>query len=399
MGTPSYVVNWEELIGQLEDKIEVTINGDFNFDLGPLEAILGQYFPDILELLRALVEQTKRTGIQRMQGVSKQVMASGDYRFILRPESDILLTGLTYAQSQYICDDTFDLVVASREGVEIPLFLGLSVKDSLQQKFFARFFPVPSGYEVVVILHAASGGKDAWVDFEYLDLDVPVETGTVMIRYLANGSRDQIVLGEESKSYPYGLNTVGNIKNFTGYRQKPPVARVVYLSGETPIKVVEFWYEQTGDIAHDYDIKVTLRWESNSSVDLDLHGYINHRREWGVNFTQKEYFASADDKLWLDFDYRKHGPNGYEVEGEVITVLGFAGEMLSIQLDNFNGGSLRSDPVLEVAIDGKDLVQRVVIPRALLNLWSTGKVWVCDIELASQSVLPKLVSITEMGVF
>ena len=165
MGVPSYVVNWDELIGGLEDKIQVNINGDFNFDFGPIEDVLNQYFPDILEILKALAEQTKKTGEQRITGQEQRIYSAGDYTFTFRPESDIMLTGLTYGQSKYGCDESYDLIISGPDGAEIKLFDRVPVKDTLQQKLFARFFPVPAGYEVNVILHAADGGKVGWVDF------------------------------------------------------------------------------------------------------------------------------------------------------------------------------------------------------------------------------------------
>lgn len=396
---PVYVVNWKKLIDGLEDKIQVSINGDFNFDFTPIEDVLNQYFPDILEILKALAEQTKKTGIQHISGQSKQINSAGDHTFTYRPESDILLTGLTYAQSRYGCDESYDLIVTSPDGVSIKLFDKVPVKDTLQQKLFARFFPVPEGYEVKVILHAVDGGKTGWVDFEYLDLAVPEETGTVIIRYMAKGTRDVIKLGEETRTQPYGLQTVGNIKNFDHYVQKPPTARVVHLSKEQPTKIIEFWYEATGDIAHDYDLKFTLRWDSNSSCDMDLHAYLNHNKEAGVMFSRPEYALSDTEKLWLDFDYRNHGSNGYETEPEVITVLGCKGSILSVQVENYNSGNLRADPVLEISTADGERIKSLTLPKRLFALGSTCRAWICDIDLTSQAITEKMQAIGIMGAF
>lgn len=399
MGIPVYVTNWKKLIDGMQDKIQVNINGDFNFDFGPIEDVLNQYFPDILEILKALAEQSKKTGMQQIKGQSEQIHSAGNHTFTFRPESDILLTGLTYAQSKYSCDETYDLIVTSPDGVSIKLFDKVPVKDTMQQKLLARFFPVPVGCTVKVVLHAVEGGKTGWVDFEYLNLEEPTETGTVIVRYMAKGSRDFIVLGEETKTLSYGLHTVGNIKNFAGYAQKNPTARNVYLSAAEPTKIIEFWYEQTGDIAHDYDIKFTLRWDSNTRCDLDLHGYLDHNRDMGVWFRHAEYSESETDKLWLDFDFVLHGPNGYETQPEVITVLGCKDKTLSIQVENFNNGNLRDNPVLEISTMDGEMLETITIPKTMFGLATLDKVWVCDIDLSTRTITKKLTAIENMGTF
>ena len=198
---------------------------------------------------------------------------------------------------------------------------------------------------------------------------------------------------------PYGLQTVGNIKNFAGYAQKQPVARVVHLSAEQPTKIIEFWYEQTGDIGHDYDLKFTLRWESNSTCDLDLHAYLDHSKDAGVMFKNKTYSLSETDKLWLDMDHLAHGPNGYETEPEVITVLGCAGHTLSLEVDNYNTGNLRSDPVLEISKADGEMLQSISIPFKQLTFGSTGMIWICDVDLCSRAITEKLIPVKDTGVF
>ena len=55
--------------------------------------------------------------------------------------------------------------------------------------------------------------------------------------------------------------------------------------------------------------------------------------------------------MWLDYDFTRHGPNGYEEEPEVLTVLGFKRSILSIQLQNFNSRELTEDALIEIATD------------------------------------------------
>lgn len=401
MGTPSYVINWNELIDELQRKIQINLDGDFNFNIKPIEDVLKQYFPDILELLKALVEQTKKTGQQHITGQHQKMISAGNYAFTLIPESDILLTGLTYGQSVYNCEDYYDLVIRGADGAEIKLFEQVSVKDTVQQKLLARFFPVPAGYEVTVILHAVSGGKTGWVDFEYLDLQVPEETGTIIIRYLTQGHDDIEVLAEERRILPLGVQSVANVKTFEGLTPKMPVVKVVFLSSKELTKVVEFWFVPDNGIGHDYDLKVTLRWEDNSTCDLDLHAYLDHNKASGVWYGCKTYESSEHDKLWLDYDYQYHGADGYEADPEIITVLGCKNQVLSIAVDNYNKGSLREDPLVEISTAEGEVLKQMTIPRRLLNLGetSTGKVWLCDIDLSTGDITKMMQAVEEMGVF
>ena len=180
------------------------LDGGVNLDLSSLE----KYFPDIIELLKALVDNTKKSsGTQKMKGYHKQVISNKAYTFLFTPEEDVMLTGITYAQSIYKCDDRFDLIVVNDSGEELTLFDGLYVKDAMQHKLFQVFFPVPKGYEVKLVMHNQSARtKDVWVDFEYLGVkSLDATKGTVIIRYLAEGENDFDLLAEETLSLNLGV--------------------------------------------------------------------------------------------------------------------------------------------------------------------------------------------------
>ena len=50
---------------------------------------------------------------------------------------------------------------------------------------------------------------------------------------------------------------------------------MISLTTEEPTRIVEFFYEKNqSDIGHAYDLKVTLRWENNSPVDIDMYDYM-----------------------------------------------------------------------------------------------------------------------------
>ena len=398
MSLPSYVLNWDELINALKG-----MDGGLNLDFSSLTELLEKYFPDIIELLKALVDNTKKpSGTQKMKGYHKQVISNKAYTFLFTPEEDVMLTGITYAQSIYKCDDRFDLIVVNDSGEELTLFDGLYVKDAMQHKLFQVFFPVPKGYEVKLVMHNQSARtKDVWVDFEYLGVkSLDATKGTVIIRYLAEGENDFDLLAEETLSLDLGVHTISNIKDFEGYTKLEPTVKMISLTTEEPTRIVEFFYEKNqSDIGHAYDLKVTLRWENNSPVDIDMYGYIDQNHNRQVNYRQKEYFETEEDRMWLDYDFTRHGPNGYEEEPEVLTVLGFKRSILSIQLQNFNSRELTEDALIEIATDRGTILETITISKSLLNQSSTRNLYVCDINLETRAITQLNKSIGSVGEF
>lgn len=385
MSLASYVLNWDELINALKG-----MDGGLNLDFSSLTELLEKYFPDIIELLKALVDNTKKPdGAQKMKGYYKQVISDKAYTFLFTPEEDVMLTGITYAQSIYKCDDRFDLIVVNDLGEELKLFDGLYVKDAMQHKLFQVFFPIPKGYEVKLVMYNQSARtKDVWVDFEYLGVKgLDATQGTVIIRYLTEGETDFEVLGEETLSLDLGVHTISNIRDFEGYTKLEPTVKMISLTTQEPTKIVEFFYEKNqSDISHPYDLKVTLRWENSSPVDIDMYGYIDQSHDRQVNYRQKEYFETEEDQMWLDYDFTSHGSNGYEEEPEILTVLGFKQSILSIQLQNFNSRELTEDALIEISTDTGTILETITISRALLNQGSTRNLYVCDINLETRAI-------------
>lgn len=403
MSTGITVLNWNELLAYLKDMIQIKIEGDFNLDFSEIEELLNQYFPDIIELLKALVDNTKKPdGIQKMKGYHKQVISNQVYEFVLSTDEDIMLTGITYAQSIYKCNDRFDLVVINDIGEELKLFDSLYVKDAMQHKLFQVFFPVPKGYEVKLVMHNESAVvKDVWVDFEYLSVKGlnPV-MGTVIAKYITEGLSDFVVLDEENLTLEFGVHTIHNTKNFEGYIRQEPTSKMITLREDEPTRIVEFFYKKDElDVGHAYDIKVILRWENDTSTDIDLYGFIDRDRSRCVSYRQKEYFETEKDKLWLDYDFMAHGPNGYEEQAEVLTILGFNTETLSIQLQNYNSRELTQDVLVEVSkVDGA-ILSTHSISKDLFNQGSTRNVHVCDVNIGSRKVLEDIKAIGSVGEF
>lgn len=151
-----------------------------------------------------------------------------------------------------------------------------------------------------------------------------------------------------------------------------------------------------GDVTHDYDYKFLLRWEDNSEADLDFHGFIGYNNSKHVSYEQKEY-TDGTNKVWLDYDYTSHGPNGRDDQPEVITVQGFTSSMLSLQIHNYNGETLNEDVTVEIRRDTGTLIKKYSIPASALS----GKTsyWVCDVNLSSGSTTDRMKAISSVGQF
>ena len=401
MSTGMLVLNWNELIEALQDKINIMIDGDISVDFSNLSSLFEKYFPDIIELLKAIMNNNKRPeGIQKAKGLHQKVMGSSSYTLRYTPREDVLMTGITYSQSLFTCDDTFDLKIVSPQGKELLLMDGVYVKDGMQHKLFQCFLPIPQGYEIKLDIHNNSGNaKDVWVDFEYLGVKkLSPDEGTLTIRYLGRGIDDYVLLNQENQQLPLGIHTIVNNKQFDGYKAQAPQTKMITLSEQEPIRILEFYYEDLEDITHPYDVKITLRWENNSCVDLDLHAFVNHKENEKVGYNRKEFFVSEDDKLWLDYDYTAHDETGYDKQPEVITALGFKNSTLSVQINNFGSRELTQDIQVTVEARGRNL-RTYNISKDYFNQGSTRAYYVCDINLNQFIVSDKLKVIEKVGVF
>lgn len=166
MSAPSYVINWEELLEILGDKLEINIA---DIDLGDLEDYLKEQFEIVIDLLKQILEPMKDKGIQRIHSISNHIPAVvAPYRFTTTFETDVLVTGVTYSQSAWKYQDNWDLVV---DGVV--LFEEVGTKEIGESKQMNVFYYVPAGKEIDIILHNDSGNSRlVWFDIEYIDLSI-----------------------------------------------------------------------------------------------------------------------------------------------------------------------------------------------------------------------------------
>ncbi|MGG1263832.1 hypothetical protein [Brevibacillus laterosporus] len=203
---------------------------------------------------------------------------------------------------------------------------------------------------------------------------------------------------DDQNTLKYGLvgfrNNCGNLRNAThGYVDIPtnglynPPQPVPQPPSPPPVDP---------NISHNYDLKFILRWQDNIGTDLDMHAYLNHLFSNRVWYGEKEY-GSENDKMWLDFDYTIHGDTGRKDQPEIITVLGFKSSILSIQIINFNGKSITEDVTLDVVDIKQSILKSYTIPAYAL----TGRqnYWVCDVNLATKSVIDKMKNIPSIGTF
>lgn len=151
------------------------------------------------------------------------------------------------------------------------------------------------------------------------------------------------------------------------------------------------------DIEHEYDVKFVLRWQNNTPTDLDFYAYLDKNASRRVFYGSKEY-GSGDNKMWLDYDYIGHGPIGREHEPEIITVLGFKTSVVSIQINNFNAGTLNEEVTVEIFDREQNLLRRYSIPFYHLS-GGRKSFYVCDVNLSDLSITDKMREIPSVGTF
>jgi hypothetical protein len=162
MSIPVYVVNFDELAQAL------AINGtEINIDTTPIEDILNKYFPEIIDILKKLLALKDIKGIQKVKG-----FAGVGEAFSFTPSKDILITGFSFSQSVFDGGtmDYWDLSVNAGGTESISILENIYSKDTLQHKYFEKYYPVPAGYEIKIKPNNTGITKAYWCDLEYLEL-------------------------------------------------------------------------------------------------------------------------------------------------------------------------------------------------------------------------------------
>ncbi|QNR70444.1 hypothetical protein IAQ67_28420 (plasmid) [Paenibacillus peoriae] len=150
------------------------------------------------------------------------------------------------------------------------------------------------------------------------------------------------------------------------------------------------------EIDHSYDLKFVMRWENSTQTDLDMYGFLDHSVEKKVSYGKKTY-GSGDNMMWLDKDYQSHDTDGRLNQPEIITVIGFKTSTLSIQIHNYNQGSLDDKVSLEIYDSSQKLISTHSISAGLLA--GDRSYWVCDVDLKTKSVTSKNQRINSVGTF
>lgn len=159
MSLPTYVINFEELIEMLEMP-----------DLSQISTS----FPELLALLREIRDEL---GAQNRQYDGYRQRIKG---FHISPstnkhdiewvaEKDCALTGVAFSHSHVEGVDDYFSISVSNIASEV-IFTTIYLKDSLQHKYFEKFFPIPAG-SIVKITHynPSLTQKHIWYDLEYLE--------------------------------------------------------------------------------------------------------------------------------------------------------------------------------------------------------------------------------------
>lgn len=237
MSAPSYIINWEELLEILGDKLEIDIN---DIDLGDLEDYLYEQFGTIIDLLKQILELLKDKGVQRVHAIANHIPAVvAPYKFTTTFDEDVLLTGVTYSQSAWKYQDNWDLVVDGNV-----LFEEVGTKEIGESKQMNVFYFVPAGKEINIIFHNDSGNSRlVWFDIEYIGLSMnsyiptPPPTGIVVVNYI---TEDNVLVDTDTIiDLNYGTHIIKpDVPG--GYILVEPDRHTVKLSDEEPIITVEF---------------------------------------------------------------------------------------------------------------------------------------------------------------
>ena len=142
---PSYVINFDEIIKPLEEKLkDVVIRG-----------------------IRDL------KGTQRVKGFAQSIPAiQAEYKILTwAPDKNIVLTGITYSQTGWKSEDYWELWV---DGDRI--FETVYTKELGEQKHWEVLHPIHANQTIKLVLNNKSGNsRDVWVDIEYLELIGDIE--------------------------------------------------------------------------------------------------------------------------------------------------------------------------------------------------------------------------------
>jgi hypothetical protein len=321
---PKYIINFDELTGQLKKDLLELIDDAMKdkypqLDTGNVESLLSQ-IEDLLpdekyKGLKNKIEQFilgKYTGVQKVHGALLDIPAIiSDYKKDFVFDKDVFLIGLHLNQTGWKKDDRYSLVIDKNKIID-----SATTKEIGEHKYFNTFYKVNANTPVSFILHNNSGNsRQTLIDLEYLE-------------------------GKETTIDP-------------GAPENPDI----------------------NDIPNDWDIAIRMQWEENSPCDVDLHGIIG---DMHVSYRNKSY-----DGFYLNWDYVEHMTNN---DPEIISVKGHYDKTLEIYVHDFNGESLK-DPV-NIKIYEKRLYGVILFKEYNIKVVNDSSLGygVCSIDLKTKKI-------------
>ncbi len=299
------------MLEYLEDKIEINVSVD------GLGDSIGSEFAIILDLLKKIIALIYDRGVQQIYGLRQHIPSVvGIFTLTKTFDFDIMLTGISYSQSGWKYQDSWDLEVNGTK-----LFDSFT-KEIGEHKHFNVFYFVPAGTPINIYHHNDSGNsKVVWFDIEYLNLSLP---------------------------------------NIIPKPLDPP---------ESPEPEIP---ETDLPINNPYDWMFVLRWENSTSTDVDFHMYLDKDESTHVWYSNKNIYQDEDNLAHLNSDFTSHGPNGREEQPEIMTAFGYKDRVINIFVTNFDGGLISEEvtvAVLKKSPTGDMVVDLIKIPAEQI----TGK--------------------------
>lgn len=190
--------------------------------------------------------------------------------------------------------------------------------------------------------------------------------------------------------------TIVEAPNINGYKLIGKRGQLINLE---EVKEVIFYYkkkdlnepEEPTDVDHEYDYKVVMRWQSNSSTDVDLHTILKEYDMRKVYFANR-LFENEEGKIWLDHDYLVHNSDtSYQNEPEVGTLLGFKEQTWEIHTHIYaRAEDLTKDVelyVYKLRDDNNEiLINKLIIDHEKLKSAENRKCHVCNIKIETGQV-------------
>lgn len=147
MGSAKYILNFDEWELGLEN-----IKVDGLEDLDEIKKLLEDYFEQIIDLLKQLI---KPYNCVKTIDFSMHIPAIvKDFYKTVTLEDDAYITGITFSQTAWKCEDTITMTVGDKVIID-----HIHTKELGQSKTFKAFIKVPAGTEVNIIHNNDSGNS------------------------------------------------------------------------------------------------------------------------------------------------------------------------------------------------------------------------------------------------